>query len=56
MRLSSLSFVGLNWDGNLEVVVDFQRWEGTGAVVSQINGQEILEIPQRKEHLLSSNY
>lgn len=37
------NFIDLNQDGVLEVVVDIQRWEGFGAIVYQIDGQEILQ-------------
>jgi len=39
------NFIDLNQDGVLEVVVDIQRWEGDGAAVYQINGQEITQVP-----------
>jgi hypothetical protein len=35
----------LNQDGILEVVVDIQRWEGDGAAIYQIDGQDILQVP-----------
>jgi hypothetical protein len=41
---SLANFIDLNQDGVLEVVVDVQRWEGVGARVYQINGQDILEV------------
>jgi hypothetical protein len=39
------NFMDLNQDGVLEVVVDIQRWEGDGAAIYQINGQEITQVP-----------
>jgi hypothetical protein len=41
---SLANFIDLNQDGILEVVVDFQRWEGDGALVYQIDGQEIIQL------------
>ncbi len=38
---SLANFIDLNQDGVLEVVVDIQRWEGDGAAVYQIDGQDI---------------
>ena len=38
-------FIDLNQDGTLEVVVDFQQWEGNGALIYAITGQEITKIP-----------
>lgn len=38
------NFIDLNQDGILEVVVDLKRWEGLGASVYQINGQEIVQV------------
>lgn len=37
------NFIDLNQDGVLEVIVDFQRWEGAGARVYQIEGQNAVE-------------
>lgn len=39
------NFIDLNQDGILEVVVDIQRWEGDGAAIYQIDGQDILQVP-----------
>ena len=39
------NFIDLNQDGILEVVVDYQRWEGDGALVFQIEGPKITQIP-----------
>jgi hypothetical protein len=41
---SLANFIDLNQDGVLEVVVDVQKWEGDGAIVYQIDGQEIREL------------
>jgi hypothetical protein len=40
---SLTNFIDLNQDGVLEVVVDIQRWEGDGAIVYQVDGQDIIE-------------
>jgi hypothetical protein len=37
------NFIDLNRDGVLEVVVDIQQWEGDGAIVYQVDGQDIVE-------------
>jgi hypothetical protein len=37
------NFIDLNQDGILEVVVGIQKWEGFGAVVFQIDGQNVTE-------------
>ena len=42
---SLANFIDLNKDGILEVVVEFEHWEGAGAIMYQINGQEIIQIP-----------
>ena len=34
----------LNGDGTLEVIVDAQRWEGWGAVVYRVDGQNVREV------------
>lgn len=34
----------LNGDGTLEVVVDVQRWEGWGAIVYRVDGQNVREV------------
>ncbi len=39
------SFIDLNRDGVLEVVVDFQQWENAGALIYQVTGQDILKVP-----------
>ena len=41
---SIANFIDLNRDGVLEVVVDVQKWEGFGAVVYQINDQEVTQV------------
>ena len=40
---SLANFVDLNQDGRLDVVVDTQKWEGFGARVFQIDGQDIIQ-------------
>ena len=36
--------IDLNQDGTLEVVVDVSRWEGGGAVVFRVDGQNVREV------------
>ncbi|HMD80073.1 MAG TPA: hypothetical protein VKE92_02120, partial [Anaerolineales bacterium] len=36
------NFIDLNQDGVLEVIVDIQKWEGFGASVFQVNGQNLV--------------
>jgi hypothetical protein len=38
------NFIDLNQDGVLEVVAEYQRWEGFGAAVYQVNGQNVSEV------------
>ena len=38
---SLANFIDLNQDGVLEVVVDIQQWEGFGAIIYQIEGQDV---------------
>jgi len=38
------NFIDLNRDGILEVIVDFERWEGFGAIVYQVNGPNVTEV------------
>ncbi len=38
------NFIDLNQDNVLDVVVEFQRWEGFGASVYQVNGQNVEEV------------
>lgn len=40
---SFANFIDLNQDGRLEVVVDVQKWEGIGARVYQIDGDDIIQ-------------
>jgi len=40
---SLANFIDLNQDGVLEVVVSFQKWEGFGASVFQIDGQNVTQ-------------
>ena len=40
---SLANFIDLNQDGTLEVVVDIQQWEGFGAIVFQIDGQDVVQ-------------
>lgn len=42
---SLANFIDLDRDGNLELVVDIQGWEEFGALVYQINGQDLIEVP-----------
>ena len=39
---SLANFIDLNQDGRLEVVVEIQKWEGFGARVFQIDGEDVL--------------
>jgi hypothetical protein len=34
----------LNRDGTLEVIVDVSRWEGGGAIVYRVDGQNVREV------------
>jgi len=34
----------LNGDGTLEVIVDVRRWEGWGAIVYRVDGQNVREV------------
>jgi hypothetical protein len=36
--------VDLNHDGTLEVVVDVSHWEGGGAIVYRVDGQNVREV------------
>ena len=36
--------VDLNHDGTLEVIVDVRRWEGGGAIVYRVDGQNVREV------------
>lgn len=36
--------VDLNGDGTLEVIVDVRRWEGWGAIVYRLDGQNVREV------------
>ena len=40
---STTNFIDLNQDGVLEIVVGIEKWEGDGAAVYQINGQQVVE-------------
>jgi len=40
---SLANFIDLNQDGVLEVVVSFLKWEGFGASVFQVDGQDVIE-------------
>jgi hypothetical protein len=42
---SLANFIDLNRDGVLEVVIDFQQWENVGALIYQVNGQDIFRVP-----------
>lgn len=39
------NFIDLDQDSILEVVVEYQQWEGEGAIIYTINGQEIAPVP-----------
>jgi hypothetical protein len=39
------NFLDLNLDGVLEVVVDIRRWDGDGAYIYQVAGQNITQVP-----------
>jgi len=41
---SLANFIDLNQDGVLEVVVDIQQWEGDGAIIYQVDGQNIIQV------------
>lgn len=41
---SLANFIDLNQDGVLEVVVDIKQWEGFGAIVYQVNDQEVTQV------------
>ena len=40
---SLINFIDLNQDGVLEVIVDTQKWENVGAIIYQINGQDVIQ-------------
>lgn len=40
---SLANFIDLNRDGLLEVIVDIRGWESAGAIVYQIDGQDVIE-------------
>jgi hypothetical protein len=42
---SLANFIDLNQDGILEVIVDFQQWEKVGAMIYQVKGQGITQVP-----------
>ena len=39
------NFIDLDQDGILEVVVDYKQWEGDGAIICTIHGQDITQVP-----------
>jgi hypothetical protein len=41
---SLVDALDLNRDGTLEVIVDVSRWEGLGAIVYRVNGQNVREV------------
>lgn len=41
---SITNFIDLNQDGVLEVVVDIQKWEGFGASVFQVIGENVIQV------------
>ena len=40
---SLANFIDLNQDGVLEVVVGIEKWEGFGAIIYQVNGQDVIQ-------------
>jgi hypothetical protein len=40
---SLANFIDLNQDGRLEVVVEIRKWEGFGARVFQIDGEDVIQ-------------
>ena len=38
------NFIDLNQDCTLEVVVEYQRWEGFGASIYQVDGRNVEEV------------
>jgi hypothetical protein len=38
-----INFIDLNQDGVLEVIVDTQKWENVGAIVYQVDGQDVIK-------------
>jgi len=38
------NFIDLNQDGILEMVIEIDRWEGFGAAVYRIDGQEVVQV------------
>jgi hypothetical protein len=42
---SLANFIDLNQDGVLEVVIDFDEWEGDGALLYTILGQRVTQVP-----------
>lgn len=43
LTYSLANFIDLNQDGVLEVVVDIQKWEGFGAIVYQVDDQDVIQ-------------
>jgi hypothetical protein len=43
LTYSLANLIDLNQDGRLEIVVDIQKWEGFGARVFQIDGQDVIQ-------------
>lgn len=41
---SLINFIDLNQDGVLEVIVDTRKWENVGAIIYQINGQDVMQV------------
>ena len=44
MHIFHRKFFDLNQDGVLEVVVEFERWEGFGASVYEVDGETVEEV------------
>jgi len=46
IKYSLTDFIDLDQDGNLEVIIEINRWEGFGAAVYQINGSDRVQVLQ----------
>ena len=46
IEYSLANFIDLDQDGNLEVIIEINRWEGFGAAVYQINGSDRVQVLQ----------
>ena len=45
---SLINFIDLNQDGVLEVIIDTQKWENVGAIIYQINAQDVIQVLPRE--------